>query len=103
LKVIATPKANGQCESYNKTIVTMLATTAVDTDGDRWVTHISHIKELQSAINTFFNEGINTTPVRAFFGYQTQTIAEAKLVNSLRGVVDRIDLTDLRAKNHKAC
>jgi transposase InsO family protein len=98
LKIIATPRANGRCEGYNKTIVTMLATTAVDTDGDRWVTHISHIKELQSAINTSFNKGIKTTPVSAPFGYQTQTMAEAKLLNSLRGVVDRIDLTDLRAK-----
>lgn len=93
LNAVATPRANGQCERYNKTIVTMLATTTVEGESDRWDTHV---KKLQSAMNTSFNKSINTTPVQALFGYQARPMAEAALLNSLEDVADRVDLQSLR-------
>jgi transposase InsO family protein len=95
LNAVATPRANGQCERYNKTVVTMLATTNAEDDSDRWDTHV---KTIQSALNTSFNKSINGTPVQALFGYQARPIAEAGLLNSLQEVADRIDLQELRGQ-----
>ena len=89
LNAVATPRSNGQCERYNKTIVSMLATTSVDAQGNLWDTHV---KELQSALNTSFNKGINSTPIKALCGYQAKPMAEARLLNSLQDTVDRVDL-----------
>jgi transposase InsO family protein len=93
LNAVATPRANGQCERYNQTIVNMLATSSVEAESDLWDTHV---KELQSALNTSFNKGINTTPVQALFGYQARPIAEASLLNSLRNEMQRVDIQGLR-------
>jgi transposase InsO family protein len=93
LNAVATPRSNGQCERYNKTIVTMLATTSVESEGELWDTHV---KNLQSALNTAFNKGINSTPVKALLGYQAKPVAEAKLLNSLQDTIDRVDLKELR-------
>jgi hypothetical protein len=93
LNAVATPRANGQCERYNHTIVNMLATSSVEAESDLWDTHV---KELQSALNTSFNKGINTTPVQALSGYQARPIAEASLLNSLRNEMQRVDIQGLR-------
>jgi hypothetical protein len=95
LNAVATPRANGQCERYNKTIVNMLATSSIEAESNLWDTHI---KQLQSALNTSFNKSINTTPVKALFGYQTKTTAEAVLLNSLQSGVEQIDIDDLRGR-----
>lgn len=95
LNAVATPRGNGQCERYNKTIVSMLATTCVNDEGNLWDTQV---KELQSAMNTSFNKSINSTPVQALFGYQARPMAEATLLNSVNDVADRIDLKKLRSR-----
>lgn len=94
LNAVATPRANGQCERYNRTILNMLATTSSETDSKFWDTHL---KEIQSALNTSFNKGIATTPAKALLGYQPVTKAEATILNSIGEKVDRIDVAQLRS------
>lgn len=60
LNAVATPRANSQCERYNKTIVQALATTMAGQDPRDWDTVL---KQVQSALNTTFNKGINMTPM----------------------------------------
>jgi transposase InsO family protein len=79
LNTVAIPRANGQYERYNKTIANMLATLSIEAESNLWDTHI---KQLQSALNTSFNKSINTTPVKALFGYQTKTTAISEVVFS---------------------
>jgi hypothetical protein len=45
LNAVVTPRSSRQCERYNKAIVTMLATTSVESE----VVWDTHVKKLQSA------------------------------------------------------
>jgi hypothetical protein len=58
--------------------------------------HSCKKKSLQSALDTAFNKGINSTPVKALFGYQVKPMAEVKLLNSLQDTIDRVALEELR-------
>jgi hypothetical protein len=44
----------------------MLATRSVEAEGEFWDTHVK--KNVQSALDTAFNKGINSTPVKALLG-----------------------------------
>jgi hypothetical protein len=55
------------CEYCSKTIVTMLATRSVEAEGEFWDTHVKK-KNVQSALDTAFNKGIDSTPVKALLG-----------------------------------
>ncbi|KMQ89880.1 transposon ty3-g gag-pol polyprotein isoform x2 [Lasius niger] len=90
---MATSRANGQCERYNKTIVQGLATTMAGRDPRDWD---SVIKQVQSALNTTHNKGINTTPVKALIGCETRSAAEARLLSQIQDVVHQLDLDELR-------
>ena len=57
LNAVATPRANGQCERYNRTIVASLATTVAGMESNVWD---NYVKQVQSAMNTSFNKGIGT-------------------------------------------
>lgn len=54
------------------------------------------IKQIQSALNTIHNKGINTTPMQALIGCETRSAAEARLLSQIQDVVDRLDLNELR-------
>jgi hypothetical protein len=45
LNAVVTPRSSRQCDRYNKAIVTMLATTSVESE----VVWDTHVKKLQSA------------------------------------------------------
>ncbi|KAK2578390.1 hypothetical protein KPH14_011876 [Odynerus spinipes] len=93
LNAVATPRANGQCERYNKTIVSSLAATAAGKDPREWDTFI---KKVQSVLNTMHNKSINTTPMKALIGCDVRSPAEAPLLNEIANEVDRLNLTELR-------
>lgn len=95
LNAVATPRANGQCERYNKTIVQALATTTVGRDPRDWDTVL---KQVQSAMNTTYNKGINTTPMRALIGYEVRSPAEASLLSQVKDTIHQLDLSELRAE-----
>lgn len=95
LNAVATPRANGQCERYNKTIVQALATTTVGRDPRDWDTVL---KQVQSAMNTTYNKGINMTPMRALIGYEVRSPAEASLLSQVKDTIHQLDLSELRAE-----
>lgn len=81
LNAVATPRANGQCERYNKTIVSALATTTAGKDSRKWDLEV---KKVQSALNTMHNNSINMSPVKALLGCDMKSPAEAHLLGELR-------------------
>lgn len=93
LNAVATPRANGQCERYNKTIEQALATTMAGRDPRDWD---SVVKQVQSALNTTHNKGINTTPMKAFIGCETRSATEAPLLSQIQDVVHQLDFDELR-------
>ncbi|CAK9796589.1 Transposon Ty3-I Gag-Pol polyprotein [Anthophora quadrimaculata] len=93
LNAVATPRANGQVERYNKTIIDALATSAAGRDPRDWDTQV---KKVQSAINTMHNKSIDTTPMKALIGCDTKTMAEGTILNAIRNEMDRLDLQTLR-------
>lgn len=95
LNAVATPRANAQCERYNKTIVQALATTTAGRDPRDWDTFI---KQVQSALNTTHNKSINTTPMKAFIGCEVRSPTEAPLLSQIQDTVQQIDLDELRTR-----
>lgn len=93
LNAVATPRANGQCERYNRTIVQALATTTAGQDPAKWDTAV---KQVQSALNTTHNKGIATTPMKALIGCDVPSAPESQLLAQVRDIVDRLDLAKLR-------
>ena len=94
LNAVATPRANGQCERYNKTITAALSTTTAGKDLSHWD---NDVKKIQSALNTCLNKGIGTTPTKALIGYETKRPAEGWLLSKVQEV-DRVDLQLLRKR-----
>lgn len=82
LNAVATPRANGQCERYNKTIVQALATTMAGRDPRDWNLVI---KQIQSTLNTIHNKGIGTTPMKALIGCNTRCRRSTATVRGARG------------------
>jgi transposase InsO family protein len=95
LNAVATPRANGQCERYNRTIVAALTTLSADTRSNEWDTHV---KEVQSAMSTTFNKGIKTTPSEALMGYQPRPAAQAQLLAEIEVDLEHLNLAELRAE-----
>lgn len=71
-----------------------MATTTVGRDSRDWDTVV---KQVQSALNTAHNKGINTTPIKALIGCQTRSATEAPLLTQIQDMIDRLDLDELRA------
>lgn len=94
LNAVSSPRSNGQCKRYNKTIV-MLSTMSVENESDKWD---KHVKKVQSALNSSFDKSINTTRDKVLLGYQTKPLAEVSLLNSIKLTLDCIDVQELRGR-----
>lgn len=77
---VATPRANGQIERYNRTILNSLAAMNHGLDEKDWDLNIS---KLQWSLNNTINRGIDKTPAEVVFGYRTTGQTE----NLIRGEV----------------
>ncbi|GFS74284.1 retrovirus-related Pol polyprotein from transposon 297 [Trichonephila clavipes] len=60
------PRANGQVERINRTIIPVLSKMSED-DPTKWFKHVS---SLQEVLNSTFQRSINTTPFELLFGTQ---------------------------------
>lgn len=87
-----------QYECYDQTIVNALATTMAGKEPRDWD---KHVKQIQSALNTSHNKGINTTPMEALIGVKTKHGVEAQLLNSVREEINRLDLNEIRTNISK--
>lgn len=88
LNAVATPRANGQVERYNRTILDALTAKSIGTKETKWDEHLS---DVQWGINNTLNKGINRTPSEALFGTRLIGPNEGKLASVLD---DRIPAED---------
>lgn len=91
LNAVSTPRANGQVERYNKTLVDALTAKSVGTAENRWD---DHLPDVQWGINNTFNKGIDCTPSEALFGTRPTGSTESKIISELDG-----DITDASSKD----
>lgn len=80
LNAVATPRANGQVERYNKVIVDSLTTKCVGSADNKWD---DHLPEIQWGINNTFNKGIDKTPAEVLFGFRPKGSSDGKLVTAV--------------------
>ncbi|GFT54958.1 hypothetical protein TNCV_4492621 [Trichonephila clavipes] len=65
-KTMSLPRANGQVERINRTIIPVLSKMSED-DPTKW---FKHVPSLQEVLNSTFQRSINTTPFELLFGTQ---------------------------------
>lgn len=73
---MATPRANGQVERYNRTLLEALTAKCVGEAESKWDTHIF---EIQWGLNNTYNRGIGCTPAEALFGLKLNGVNENKV------------------------
>jgi len=90
----ATPRANGQCERLNRTILSMLTTTCKEEDD--WDKVIGRI---QWSINNAFNKATKSTPFTLMFGFIPRTYdGDAVQDEVLSTQNNACDILQLRAR-----
>lgn len=89
---VATPRANGQVERFNKTITNAVTTTCQKPDGKDWDVKL---KLIQYAMNSVKNKTTKETPHDLLFGFQPRNVFKNKLVLALEDE-DMLDRTLLR-------
>ncbi|KAI8425605.1 hypothetical protein MSG28_011422 [Choristoneura fumiferana] len=84
LNAVATPRANGQVERYNKVIVDALTAKSVGTPDNMWD---EHLPDVQWGMNNTLNKGINRTPSEALFGIRPAGTSDSRLLSEIAGEV----------------
>lgn len=79
LNSVATPRANGQVERYNRTILSALGATSHDKGPEVWD---QHLPEIQIGINTSVHEVTKRTPTELLFG--------RKVPSPSQGILNRV-------------
>lgn len=93
LNAVATPRANGQVERYNKVIVDALTTKSVGTSDNKWD---DHLPDVQWGVNNTFNKGIGRTPSEALFGIRLTGATEGRIMSEIStDVSDSTPCTDI--------
>ena len=95
LNAVATPRANGQCERYNRTVLSAIATSAAGLPEDKWDTVV---KQVQSAMNCTVNKATGVSPLEVLAGYHPRNPANARLSIAVSDAqnLHRLDLQALR-------
>ncbi|KAG6462773.1 hypothetical protein O3G_MSEX013458 [Manduca sexta] len=96
LNAVATPRANGQVERYNRTILDALSTKCHEKDDNTWDECIG---EVQLGLNTSVNKTTGKSPSELLFGFKIMSTSENKLSDVINMTIDRLsgnELTNLR-------
>ena len=93
LNAVATPRANGQCERLNRTVLNSLAATCGGESEDTWD---AQVKRVQSAINCTINRTTKRSPAQLLFGYKPRGVPDAALAAEIQATLDCLDLQELR-------
>lgn len=88
LNAVAVPRANGQVERYNRTILNSLATMGANYDDDCWDENIANI---QLGLNGTLNKAIGVSPSEALFGFRVFSQGQLELER------EAVDVTAIRA------
>lgn len=89
----AVPRANGQVERYNRTILEALRSMGADTENNKWDQHITNI---QQGINSTINKTTSAVPSEVFFGYRLRMNNDMILADD--NTEHSVDVTALRNK-----
>lgn len=81
LNAVATPRANGQVERYNRTITESLATANNGSPESRWEDHVAKV---QWSLNNTLNKGIGRTPAEVLFGCRMSGTSDSRLNTVIR-------------------
>ncbi|RWS04750.1 hypothetical protein B4U79_15090, partial [Dinothrombium tinctorium] len=73
------PRANGQVERLNRTIVPMIASRCVKDDGRDWDEHVT---ETAIAINSRVNRSTGMTPLEVMYGFRPRTLVDSLLART---------------------
>lgn len=97
LNAVASPRANGQVERYNRTILNSLTAKCVGLAENKWD---DQLPEVQWGINNTVNKGISCTPSQALFGTRLTGSSEAKiqaeLENEVTNTIDNQGISGIR-------
>lgn len=96
LNAVATPRANGQVERFNRTISDALSTKCHDKSDNSWDEYVS---EVQLGLNTAVNKTTSKSPSELLFGYKITSTSENILSDVINTTVNRItgdQLTELK-------
>ncbi|GFY07179.1 retrovirus-related Pol polyprotein from transposon 297 [Trichonephila clavipes] len=74
-KTMSLPRANGQVERINRTIIPVLSKMSED-DPTKW---FKHVPSLQEVLNSTFQRSINTTPFELLFGTQINNKTDLRI------------------------
>lgn len=85
LNAVATPRANGQVERYNKVIVDALTAKSVGSADNIWD---EHLPDVQWGMNNTHNKGINRTPSEALFGVRLAGLNDSRIMSELADGTD---------------
>ncbi|KAG7304077.1 hypothetical protein JYU34_011007 [Plutella xylostella] len=94
LNAVASPRANGQCERYNRTIIDALTSAIHGKAENLWDTAIPQV---QWSINNTINKGTGHTPSEMLFGVQTTGVSDGimnEIVSEIHEPVDRVEVYD---------
>lgn len=80
LNAVATPRANGQVERYNRVILDALTAKCVQTAENKWD---DHLPDVQWGINNTINKGINKTPAEALYGIRPKGHSEGRIIAAI--------------------
>ncbi|XP_033228956.1 uncharacterized protein LOC117180569 [Belonocnema kinseyi] len=94
LNAVTTPRANGQCERMNRTVLSSLAATCAGGAEDSWD---ENVKKVQSVINCSINRTTRMSPTQLLFGYKPRSLADANLLAATQNTLDQVDLQDMRS------
>ncbi|XP_035220759.1 uncharacterized protein LOC118193740, partial [Stegodyphus dumicola] len=69
------PRANGQVERLNSTIISVISKLAID-DPTKWYKHVNDVQQIN---NSTFQRSINSTPFELLFGTKIKTNKDRKI------------------------
>lgn len=93
INAVATPRANGQCEKFNDTVLSALATSSAGESEENWD---KYVKKVQSAINCTTHRVTRKTPIQLLCGYEPRSHADSALIESIQHCLDNVDLHKMR-------
>lgn len=93
LNAVATPRANGQCERFNRTILSSIAAMNGDYENEQWD---MHVKTIQRGLNGTVHRVLGKTPSEVLFGCKPRSIPESILLSELQTELQNSDLSSLR-------
>lgn len=76
LNAVATPRANGQVERYNRTLLDALTARCANVDEKKWDVHVP---DIQLSLNNTINKGVGKSPAQVLFGLSLVGTTEGKV------------------------